>query len=252
MEFAMTAVAVALPCLDEAERLDGARLLEFLDENEGVSLVLVDDGSRDATLALLRDLEAKRPGRIDVVALERNRGKAEAVRQGVLRALARAPTYVGYWDSDLATPLDVIPRFAAVMDERPEIDLVMGARIALLGRHVERRPYRHYIGRIGATLIAQVLELPVYDTQCGAKLVRAVAAPGLFAEPFVAGWTFDVELLARLLRERRTRGLPSAAGAIYEYPLPSWRDVPGSRLRPVDYLRAARDLWRIRRRYFAR
>jgi glycosyltransferase involved in cell wall biosynthesis len=126
----VTTSCVALPCFNEADRLDGARLLAFLDANEAVSVVLVDDGSRDATLALLRDLEAKRPGRIEVVALERNRGKAEAVRQGVLRALARAPSYVGYWDADLATPLDVIPRFAAVMDERAEIDLAWHLTVA--------------------------------------------------------------------------------------------------------------------------
>lgn len=248
----MTTSCVTLPCFNEADRLDGARLLAFLDANEAVSVVLVDDGSRDATLAHLRDLEAKRPGRIEVVALERNRGKAEAVRQGVLRALARVPSYVGYWDADLATPLDVIPRFAAVLDERAEIDLVMGARIALLGRDVERHALRHYVGRIGATLIAQVLGLPVYDTQCGAKLVRSRAAPGLFGEPFVAGWTFDVELLARLIRTREAAGLPSAARAVYEYPLPAWRDVPGSKVRPSDYLRSARDLRRIYRRYLSR
>jgi glycosyltransferase involved in cell wall biosynthesis len=248
----LTPTCVVLPCYDEEKRLDAASLLAFVDEHEAARLVLVDDGSRDATLGLLRDLEAKRPGRIEVVVLARNAGKAEAVRQGVLHALAGAPAYVGYWDADLATPLELVPRFAAVLDERPEIELVMGARIALLGREIERRPQRHYVGRIGATLISQVLGLPVYDTQCGAKLARADAAARLFAAPFVAGWTFDVELIARLVRAREDAGLPSAARAVYEYPLPAWRDVPGSKVRPLDYLRSARDLWRIHRRYLSR
>jgi glycosyltransferase involved in cell wall biosynthesis len=250
----LSTAAVVLPCFDEAKRLDGPRLLAFLDATPAVSLVLVDDGSRDATGSLLRDLEAKRPGRIDVVVLPENRGKAEAVRQGVLRALARAPTYVGYWDADLATPLELIPAFARLLDDRPEIELVMGARVALLGRTVERRALRHYVGRVGATLIANVLRLPVYDTQCGAKLLRVAGgtAARLFQPPFAAGWTFDVELIARLIRDREARGLPPAAAAIYEYPLPAWRDVPGSKVRPLDYLRSARDLWRVHRRYLSR
>jgi len=243
---------VTLPCFDEAARLDGAALLAFLDATPEVSLVLVDDGSRGGTLALLRDLAAKRPGRIDVLALPENRGKAEAVRQGILHALARAPDYVGYWDADLATPLDAIPSFAHVLDERPEIDLVMGARIALLGRAVERGTLRHYVGRVGATLVAHVLRMRVYDTQCGAKLLRvAGGAERLFREPFSTRWAFDVELLARMIRDRDARGLPPAAGVIYEYPLSTWREVPGSKVRPRDYLRSARDLWRIHRRYLS-
>jgi hypothetical protein len=54
-----------------------------------------------------------------------------------------------------------------------------------------------------------------------------------------------------MIRDREARGLPPAAGAIYEYPLPAWRDVPGSKVRPADYLRSARDLWRIHRRYLS-
>src|SRR5574338_423101 len=249
---ALSTSIVAIPCFDEAARLDAAKLLAFVDAAPEVSLVLVDDGSRDGTLALLRELEAKRPERLGVLALPRNRGKAEAVRQGVLCALARAPSYVGYWDADLATPLEAIADFSRVLDERSEIDLVMGARIALLGRSVERSALRHYVGRIGATLISQVLRMPVYDTQCGAKLLRAERAARLFEAPFATRWTFDVELLARLVRDREARGVPPAAGAIYEYPLPVWRDVPGSKLRPLDYVRSLRELWQIHRRYFSR
>jgi glycosyltransferase involved in cell wall biosynthesis len=245
----MTSTRVVLPCFDEERRLDPGRLLAFVDACPDAALVLVDDGSRDGTLALLRELEAQRPGRIEAVALPANRGKAEAVRHGVLHALARRPTYVGYWDADLATPLDLVPDFVRVLDEHPQIELVMGARVALLGRAIERHLHRHYVGRLGATLISAVLGIPVYDTQCGAKLLRADAARALFEQPFAAGWTFDVELLARLARGRAAQGRAPAAEAIYELPLPVWRDVPGSKLRPADYLRAARDLWRIHRRY---
>ena len=135
--------------------------------------------------------------------LPANAGKAEAVRAGVLRALELEPDSAGYWDADLATPLDAIPHFLRVFEERPQIELVMGARVHLLGRHIERNPLRHYLGRVAATLIALTLKLRVYDTQCGAKLFRTTPVMReVFAAPFASSWAFDVEVLARLVRAR--------------------------------------------------
>jgi hypothetical protein len=93
-----------------------------------------------------------------------------------------------------------------------------------------------------------VLRLPVYDTQCGAKLFRGGPdSAALFAEPFQTRWLFDVELIARLGKRRADAG--GAARAIYEVPLPEWRDVPGSKVKPKDYLRGLGDLARIALRY---
>jgi hypothetical protein len=138
-----------------------------------------------------------------------------------------------------------------VLERRAEVDVVLGSRVRLLGRSIERRPSRHYIGRVAATAISIVLGLPVYDTQCGAKLFRANGeVPALFREPFTTGWAFDVEILARLIRQRAAAGA-SARAALYEQPLRRWHDAPGSKVKPLDYLVAARDLWRIHRRYLA-
>ena len=105
------------------------------------------------------------------------------------------------------------------------------------------------MGRAAATAIALVLGLRVYDTQCGAKLLRVTPRlPELLAEPFAAGWIFDVELLARLIVAHGSAA--RAEQVIYELPLESWADVPGSKVGSVDYLRAGLDLLRIRRRYF--
>ena len=241
--------AIVVPCFDEAARLDGNAFLAFAAREAGVRFVLVDDGSRDHTAEVLESLCTRMSPRAEVLRLERNSGKAEAVRRGVLRALEHEPEprYVGYWDADLATPLDAIPEFEAILDRHPELDVVLGARVRLMGRQIERSALRHYLGRVFATAASLVLQMPIYDTQCGAKLLR-VGPRGLFADPFVTNWTFDVELVARMLAAERSTGR-SVAERIYEHPLWCWRDVRGSKVRPLDFLRASRDLLRIRRRY---
>jgi glycosyltransferase involved in cell wall biosynthesis len=245
-------VVVVVPCYNEAGRFPGSAFAEFLRGSAGVGFILVDDGSSDATLEALRGLEREAAGRVQVLPLPENRGKAEAVRAGVLHAFEAAPAYVGYWDADLATPLPAILEFRDLLEARPRVQLVLGARVVLLGRSVERRPLRHYLGRVAATVTALALGLRVYDTQCGAKLFRATPQMRqLFEDPFVARWIFDIEILARLIQAQGGRG--GAAGeALCEYPLQRWTDVPGSNLRPVDYLKGGVDLLRVYRRYLAR
>ena len=107
--------------------------------------------------------------------------------------LDRGPDFVGFWDADLATPLSELPGFMKVMKTRPQIEMVLGARVRLLGRDIRRNPTRHYVGRVGATLISSSLGLAVYDTQCGAKLFRANdTLRDVFGTPFLSRWIFDV------------------------------------------------------------
>ncbi len=239
-------VTIVVPCFDEEPRLN-AEAFRSCPETE---FFFVDDGSRDGTGHLLDSIAASSPARFHVLHLPENRGKAEAVRAGVLKALESNPTYVGFWDADLATPLTELPRFVDVLEKRAAIDMVFGARVRLLGRDISRRKSRHYVGRIGATLISSTLGLAVYDTQCGAKLFRASdLLRDMFAAPFLSRWIFDVEIIARLVQRV---GRQRAAEAIYELPLVEWRDVQGSKVKARDYLRGLRDLWKIHRAYNAR
>jgi dolichyl-phosphate beta-glucosyltransferase len=246
----MSTVTIVVPCYEEAARLDPDAFAEAAHATPGLHFLFVDDGSHDATLALLRALAARGPERLGVLALPANRGKAAAVRAGLLEAFARGHDYVGWWDADLATPLAEIPRFVAALEAAPDREIVFGARVQMLGRTIERSALRHYAGRVVATAASRTLGLAVYDTQCGAKLLRSTPAlAALFEEPFASGWIFDVELLARLVRQRRDAGGPPAEDAVLELPLHAWRDVPGSRVRPWDFARALVELARIRRRY---
>ena len=240
---------IVVPCYNEAERLDVESFRAWSDAHPRVRLLFVDDGSTDATadvLGRLADADHR-----DALILPQNGGKAEAVRRGILHALDRGdPGPFGFWDADLATSLELIPAFATVMAERPEIEIVMGARVKLLGRDIRRNTARHYFGRAAAFLVSNMLRLPVYDTQCGAKLFRKTAPiEELFREPFVTRWAFDVELLARWIGAHPERTRADLEAYVVEFPLPAWRDVAGSKLQPTDFMRTPMDLARIASTY---
>jgi hypothetical protein len=147
----------------------------------------------------------------------------------------------GYWDADLATPLRFIDEFATVL-ENPEVEMVLGSRVRLLGRRVQRNATRHYIGRGFATLVAMALRLPIYDTQCGAKLFRADDLfREVFAQPFELGWCFDVEIFTRLLQFERSGRIELTRQCV-EYPLQEWVDAPGSKLTARHFPGIVREL----------
>jgi glycosyltransferase involved in cell wall biosynthesis len=242
---AMSRAIIIVPCYNEARRFEPRVFQAFAREHRQLQFLFVNDGSTDGTLELLQALACSDPECFAVCNLAENRGKAEAVRQGVLRAFATASgaEYLGYWDADLATPLDVILTFCALLDSRPDIEMVFGARVSLLGRSVERSALRHYLGRMFATAASLALGIGFYDTQCGAKLFRASPEiRELFQSPFATRWIFDVEILGRLIAARRGTARARVDRVVYEFPLHEWRDVAGSRVRPGDFVRAVLEL----------
>jgi dolichyl-phosphate beta-glucosyltransferase len=249
-ELAGGPVCLIIPCYNEAQRLDVKAFQQFLFAAPHVTLIFVDDGSRDRTADVLAKTCAGFENTTQLLQLPQNRGKAEAVRAGMLLALEQLrPAVIGFWDADLATPLDTLPRFLKVLAERSEIEMVFGARVQLLGRNVRRTAVRHYLGRIFATAVSWALDLAIYDTQCGAKLFRvSTETRSLFEDPFLSKWVFDVEILARyrLLYARKGKSLEQA---IYEYPLESWADIAGSKVGLADFFAAFKDVVRIRNRY---
>jgi glycosyltransferase involved in cell wall biosynthesis len=247
---AVSRVEIVVPCFNEEHRLDVDAFRRFHLAGDEVTFLFANDGSTDGTARILDELAASDPSRFAVLHLEQNSGKAEAVRRGVEASFTRGPDFVGFWDADLATPLTELPGFIRVFRDRPEIQMVFAARVRLLGREISRRPSRHYVGRVGATLISSSLGLAVYDTQCGAKLFRVSDdIRAAFAQPFLSRWIFDVEIIARYVQRC---GRDAASRAIYELPIFHWRDVGGSKVQSRDFIRALRDLWKIHRAYNSR
>jgi glycosyltransferase involved in cell wall biosynthesis len=235
-----------VPCFNESARLPREQFLAFA-SGEPVKLIFIDDGSTDGTGRLLeglcRDLQAA--GRAaHLISFAANGGKGEAVRRGMLEALRQGAPVVGYLDADLATPPSEMVRLVRTLAERGA-DVALAARVALLGRSIIRKPSRHYLGRVFATFASLILRMPVYDTQCGAKVFRRTPAlEAALAIPFHARWAFDVELLGRLRAGTRSaRALPIAA--FIEMPLRSWRDVGNSTLKFVAFPLLGIELFRI-------
>jgi glycosyltransferase involved in cell wall biosynthesis len=240
---------IVVPCYNEARRLSPKAFTDYAARDGMARFLFVNDGSSDQTVELLRGLHSQDAERFRWISLEPNQGKAEAVRRGFLAALGQPAAAIGYWDADLSTPLEEIPRFVDVLRERPQVEIVLGARVVLLGRHVTRRKARHYLGRAAATFISHALGLPVYDTQCGAKLFRVTPRlAGVFAAPFTTRWLFDIEILFRYGQLTAAEG-PGAREHLYELPLDRWTEVAGSKISAWSYLRALMDLARLRRRY---
>ena len=221
-----TRTAVVVPCYNEAKRLDVAAFAKYLEHSQNTTLLFVNDGSTDATLDRLFMLRDIAPDQVIVVDLSRNSGKAEAVRQGLIAAIDTGAAFVGYWDADLATPLDALDDFSRVMTKFGETQVVYGARRTLLGHRIERTIGRRIVSRICATLARQAVRLPIGDTQCGAKMMRNTPLlRNAVSAPFTAGWLFDVELFTRLSRQMTDRRF-----AFYEQPLAEWTEIAGSKV----------------------
>ncbi|MBN1364320.1 MAG: glycosyltransferase family 2 protein [Syntrophaceae bacterium] len=236
---------IIIPCYNEEKRLPINAFLNYVKSNKNVRFLFVNDGSKDNTADVLKYLRNQNECFL-TLDLQKNSGKSEAVRQGMLYAVKNLDfDYIGFWDADLSTPLNEIEPFIDCF-QKNNYQIVMGCRLMRLGASVKRKKIRHYLGRFFATAASIVLNLPVYDTQCGAKLYKANIVSLLFDNPFISRWLFDVELLARYIK---IFGLEDAIRNIYEYPLSSWQDIAGSSIKIKDFLKAPIELWKIKRKY---
>ena len=237
---------IIIPCFNEAKRLPIKSFETFIESNFlEVEFLFVNDGSTDDTIGVLMQLKSKFSDQIEILDLKQNVGKAEAIRQGMLMAKKENHHYFGYFDADLATPLQEIPRLVEYTKKKEVPYIVMGSRVKLFGfSEIRRKLRRHLIGRVFATVVSNILRLPIYDTQCGAKLIHSKVVPILFNEKFSSKWMFDVELLFRL-----KNNYTDFECRIIEVPLKKWDDIAGSKIQFSYFLRAPFDLLKIYFKY---
>ncbi len=239
-------LSLIIPAYNEGRRLgETLRVVTAYLHRQPYSweVLVVDDGSNDGTRALAETYATVRAGaRVRVIA-NAHRGKAYAVRSGVLAAQGKI---VGFTDADLATPIETLDTSIALF--ATGADVVIGSREGLGAIRHDEPPYRHLMGRIFNGLV-QIVALPgIQDTQCGFKIMRGTVARTLFTAtrlygedspaptgPAVTG--FDVELLY-LARRRGYR--------IAEVPV-NWQYIAESKVNPLrDTIRNVRDLVMVR------
>lgn len=218
---------IIIPCYNEAKRLDRNAFLQAIVQYPDYHLCFVNDGSKDDTLAVLLELQATNPTRISVVNCGQNGGKAEAVRQGALFLLKHIDIdFVGFLDADLATDFESYNTLTEIIAKQ-EFKVVCGSRVKRMGADIHRSLKRHLIGRSVATLIGAMLDMSVYDTQCGAKVFSKDVAARVFKMPFLSTWLFDVEIFFRI---KQHYGAKNADSLIWEQPLKRWVHVGDSKI----------------------
>lgn len=244
----MSKTIIIIPCYNEENRFSRELFNDFYLKSEAC-FCFVNDGSKDNTLQMLKELQQGRTERIIVLDLKRNGGKAEAVRQGILQSVNwKRFDFIGYFDADFATPLSEINYLLHQFDNKANCQVVFGSRVKLMGRNIERRILRHYLGRIFSTTASLMLKLPIYDTQCGAKIFRLQLVQQIFIQPFISSWLFDVEIFARIIN---LYGYEQAATVMYEAPLNQWLEIGGSNLSFKHYFIAPYELLRIKLKYLS-
>ncbi|MCD6361586.1 MAG: glycosyltransferase family 2 protein [Armatimonadetes bacterium] len=231
-----TYLSVVIPAYNEVGRLGSTleKVIAYLDEQPYASqIIVVDDGSGDATAELARSLLEERPD-ARVLVNEENRGKGYSVRRGMLEAAGQMRLFS---DADLSTPIEHAADLLAAIDAGA--DIAIGSR-GIQGADIARRQplLRQTAGKMFSFVQRTLLGTGIVDTQCGFKLFTQNAAELVFPHQRLERWAFDAELLFIANR----LGLKIA-----EVPV-RWINSEDTRVRMfTDGLGMVRDLWRIRR-----
>jgi dolichyl-phosphate beta-glucosyltransferase len=221
-------LSIVVPAFNEEHRLPPtlAALHAFLaTQPMRWEIVVVDDGSRDATCAVVERAMATIPN-LRLVRQTPNRGKGAAVRLGMLEARGQIRVMS---DADGSMSPDQLPRLLAPLIACTA-EIAIGSRYADGARTDVKQPfYRVLWSRLANRVIQRSLVPGVRDTQCGFKAFTAEAARALFALGRIDGWAFDLEILALA---RRTGFAIAEVGVV-------WTDDRRSRVNPI------KDMWKV-------
>lgn len=229
----MQKTCIVIPCYNEADRLDIQAFLLYAASRPAIYFLFVNDGSTDSTSGLLKQLTEMNAQQFCYTNLEKNSGKAASVREGFIKSFNWLDfAYVGYLDADLATPLSEIEWLLQSFRDDPSLAFVLGSRKKTAVNSIKRSRLRHSFGRVYANFITGILGLDFYDTQCGAKIIKAEVAQQLIKTPFIDRWLFDIELISRFYKI-----FGHKSTAIKEVVLREWIEKGHSRIRKVDLLK---------------
>ena len=235
-------VGVVIPCYNEEKRLLSDEFTNFIDNNTGYHLCFVNDGSTDKTLEVLNTIRKGREDFITVYDCEKNGGKAEAVRQGMLHMLKEEGLdFIGFLDADLSTDLRDFDDLVSTI-ENSDYKIVSGSRISRMGANITKESARKIISQTINFIIRKILSMDFKDTQCGAKIFHRDVIQISFQDKFVSKWIFDVEIFRRVTLHY---GLQQARQLLCEQPLKRWIHADGSKLSMKDSFKIIMQLGQI-------
>jgi len=223
-------LTLVVPVFNEAKRWNKGYWSQVL-AIPNISWIFVNDGSSDSTAELLANL--KTSPHITVLEHDFNQGKAEAIRSGFNFFFKNSDnSFIGYLDADEAFDPNEIERFLnlTIHDSSGLVSqgfqAIWSSRVQLRGRRIERKKYRHYLGRIIISLLGSVSPSIPYDSQSGFKIfVSDEILQQVFVDDFKTKWFIDLEIAARYQQ------ISGNQLRIWEEPLLFWRDVGGSAIR---------------------
>ena len=229
-------LSIVIPAYNEERRLPATLdvVFNWLEASPygDVEVLVVDDGSTDATAAVVESRAATEP-RLRLVQNPGNRGKGFAIRHGMLQAKG---DWILFSDADLSAPIDELPKLLAAAQEQGAA-IAIGSRAldrSLIGVHQSQ--WREMSGILFNRIMRVITGLPFSDTQCGFKLFRRDAARRVFPLQRLDGFSFDVEDLF----VAHTLGIPTI-----EVPV-RWNNVEGTKVGLMQGVASFLDLLRIR------
>jgi dolichyl-phosphate beta-glucosyltransferase len=214
-------LTIVIPAYNEERRLGTTleAIAAYLSrQSYSASVLVVDDGSADRTVQVVKDFAAAHPELALSVLSTTHRGKGHAVKTGML---ATTSTYRFLCDADLSMPIEELSKF--LPPQRNHFDIAIGSREAPGAKRYGEPRHRHIMGRVFNLIVRLVAVRGLADTQCGFKCFHERAAEALFPLQQMDGWAFDVEILF-LAQQRHFK--------IVEVPI-DWYHVANSKISPI-------------------
>ncbi|MBP6754725.1 MAG: glycosyltransferase [Bacteroidia bacterium] len=220
-------IGVVIPCYNEETRLLGDDFRNFVHKNLGYHLCFVNDGSKDRTLEVLQELRKGKEDYISIYDCEKNGGKAEAVRLGMLHLAKQTQfDYIGFLDADLSTNFEDFEDLVQTISNS-NYKIVSGSRINRMGADIAKESARAIISKSINFIIRKTLGMDFKDTQCGAKIMSKEIIEKTFQNKFLTKWLFDVEIFMRM---KKIYGDEETKKLVCEKPLNRWVHMDGSKL----------------------
>jgi dolichyl-phosphate beta-glucosyltransferase len=221
-------VLLVIPCFQESKRIGAflPGLCSVLGSVGNVSILVVEDGGGTSEQVHLREMidewRKQHKNLLPPLLIPTNLGKGGAIYQGWKQP--GDAQWLAFVDADGSCSASEVRRLIELARSENRTECAyFASRVLMLGRNVKRLWTRHLIGRVYATLVSELLDIPVYDSQCGLKIVSRAVFEKVRDKLSIKGFAFDVDLLVNLI---------DSGCEVREIPI-DWDERPGGKVRLI-------------------